>query len=53
MSDILWWLGDIDRLCDQFGAALHHAEWQIYATLALILVVSALLFPPKNDPDQV
>jgi hypothetical protein len=26
---------------------------QLYATLAVIIVLSALLFPPKNDPDQV
>jgi hypothetical protein len=46
-------LGEIDRLCGQFAAALHNAEWQIYATLALIIVLSALLFPPRDDPDQI
>jgi hypothetical protein len=53
MSDSLSLLGDVDRLFGQFATALQHAEWQIYATLALILVLSALLFPPRNDPDQV
>jgi hypothetical protein len=53
MSENFSLLGDIDRLCGQFATALHHAEWQIYATLALILLLSALLFPPKNDPDEV
>jgi hypothetical protein len=53
MSDTVSLLGDVDRLCGQFAAALQHAEWQIYATLALILFLSALLFPPRNDPDQV
>jgi hypothetical protein len=42
----------IDRLCGQFAAALHNAEWQVYATLTLLIVLSALLFPPKDDPDQ-
>jgi hypothetical protein len=53
MIDRLSFLGDIDRVCGQFAAALHTAEWQIYATVALIVVLSALLFPPKNDPDQI
>jgi hypothetical protein len=53
MSDTVSLLGDVDRLCGQFAAALQHAEWQIYATRALILFLSALLFPPRNDPDQV
>jgi hypothetical protein len=43
----------IDRLCGQFATALHNAEWQVYATLALLIVLSALLFPPKNDQDQI
>jgi hypothetical protein len=53
MSASVSLLGDIDRLCGQFAAAIAHAEWQIYATLALVLVLTALLFPPKNDPDQI
>lgn len=43
----------IDCLCGQFATALHNAEWQLYATLTLLILLSALLFPPKNDPDQV
>ena len=46
-------IGDIDRLCGQVAAALQHAEWQIYATLALVVILSTLLFPPRNDPDEV
>jgi uncharacterized membrane protein YtjA (UPF0391 family) len=53
MSYILSSLSDFDLLCGQFAIALQHAEWRLYATLALILVLSALLFPPRNDPDQV
>jgi hypothetical protein len=45
--------GEIDRLCAQIALALHNAEFQIYGTLALIIVMSALLFPPKDDPDQI
>jgi Na+/H+ antiporter NhaC len=43
----------IDRLCGQFAAALQHVEWRIYATLMIIIVLSVLLFPPKDDPDQI
>jgi hypothetical protein len=46
-------LTEIDRLCGQIAAAIHSSELQLYATLAVIIVLSALLFPPKNDPDQV
>ena len=53
MSDKLSFLADIDRLCGQFATALHNAEWQVYATLALLILLSALLFPPKDDLDQV
>jgi hypothetical protein len=53
MSHILSSFSDFDLLRGQFAAALQHAEWPIYVTLALILVLSVLLFPPRNDPDQV
>jgi hypothetical protein len=46
-------LADIDRFCGQIAAAIHSSELQLYATLGLIAVLSALLFPPKDDPDQV
>jgi hypothetical protein len=53
MNDSLSFLATIDRLCSQFATALHNAEWQVYATLTLLIVLSALLFPPRDDPDQV
>jgi hypothetical protein len=53
MSDNLSFLADIDRLCGQFATALHNTEWQVYATLGLLIVLSALLFPPRDDPDQI
>jgi hypothetical protein len=46
-------LGQVDRICSQFATALHSSELQIYATLAVLLVFGVLLFPPKNDPDQI
>jgi hypothetical protein len=53
MNDSLSFLTGVDRLCGQFATALHNAEWHVYATLTLLILLSALLFPPKHDPDQV
>jgi hypothetical protein len=53
MNDGLSFLTGIDRLCGQFATALHNAEWQVYATLTILIVLSTLLFPPKDDPDQI
>ncbi|MFZ1920322.1 MAG: hypothetical protein WBD53_10140 [Xanthobacteraceae bacterium] len=53
MSGTVAMLVGIDRFCGEFATALHNSEPQIYATLAVLLVLGALLFPPKNDPDQV
>lgn len=53
MSDGTSLLAAIDRVCGQFAAALHHSELQVYTMIALVVVLSALLFPPKDDPDQV
>jgi hypothetical protein len=46
-------LAEIDRFCGQLAAAIHASELQLYAMLALIVILSTLLFPPKDDPDQV
>lgn len=53
MSDRVSLLGEVDRLCGQIASAMHASEWQICATLALMIVLSVLIFPPKDDPDQV
>jgi hypothetical protein len=46
-------LGQVDSLCGTFATALHNAELQIYATLGVLLVLGVLLFPPRNDQDQI
>jgi hypothetical protein len=46
-------LGQVDSLCGTFATALHNAEWQVYATLGALLTLGVLLFPPRNDPDQI
>ena len=43
----------IDRVCGQIALAIHNSEWAIYATLALVLTLTFLMFPPKDDPDQI
>jgi hypothetical protein len=44
---------ELDRVCGQVALALHNVELQVYAVLTLVLVLGILLFPPRNDPDQV
>jgi hypothetical protein len=46
-------LADFDRICSQFALALHNSEPYVYAALALAVLFGALLFPPRNDPDQI
>jgi hypothetical protein len=53
MSDHSSMLAEIDQICGQIATALHHSELQIYATLTLLVILSVLLFPPKDDPDQI
>ena len=53
MNDSPSFLAAIDHLCSQFATALHNAEWQVYATLALLIVLSILLVPPRDDLHQV
>lgn len=43
----------IDRVCGQFAAALQHAGPQLYATIAVLVLLSALLFPREGGPDQI
>ena len=45
----------LDRVCGQFATVLQQAGPQIYATIAIVVLVSALLFPPQggSDPDQI
>ncbi len=46
-------LAEIDRVCGQIAAAIHSSELQLYATLALVIVLTVLVFPPRDDSDQV
>jgi hypothetical protein len=49
----LFVIGEINRLRGQIAIAMHNAEFQIYATLALAAIVSVPLLPPRDDLDQV
>lgn len=42
-----------DRLCGQVAAVLAHSQPQIYTGIAMAVVLGLLLFPPKDDPDQI
>jgi len=53
MGDDVSILAEVDRLCGQVAIALHNAEYQTYAVLTLMVLLSVLLFPPRDDFDQV
>ena len=46
-------LDQIDRVCAQISAAIHNSELHIYAATLALVAVAFLIFPPRNDPDQV
>lgn len=52
MADLASLLAAFDRLCGQFALALQQSQLKVYAIIALVIVLSVLLFP-KNDPDQI
>ena len=43
----------VDRLCGQIALALQQSQPHIYTAIALAVVLGVLLFPPKDDPDQI
>ncbi|MFY9835850.1 MAG: hypothetical protein WAK55_05150 [Xanthobacteraceae bacterium] len=53
MYDAQSLLADIDHICGQFALALHNSEPYVYAALTIAVAFAVLLFPPRNDPDQV
>jgi hypothetical protein len=46
-------LANIGRAGSQFALALHNSEPFVYAALTVAVLFGFLLFPPRNDPDQV
>lgn len=53
MSSGISLLGTFDSVCGQLATALQHSQLHIFTTIALVAVLSMLLFPPKDDPDQI
>lgn len=53
MSEVISFLSGINHACGQFATALQHAQLHTYATIAVIVVLSVLLFPPRNDQDHI
>ncbi|HZR62080.1 MAG TPA: hypothetical protein VFA80_14115 [Xanthobacteraceae bacterium] len=42
-----------DRLCSQIALTLQQSQAHLYTAIALAIVLGLLLFPPKDDPDQI
>jgi hypothetical protein len=53
MSQLMSLLAQLDTVCGQLATALHGAQTQVYAVLALVVVAAFFAFPPKDDPDQI
>ena len=53
MSQLLSLLAQVDHVCGQFAAAIQGAQTQLYAMLALAVVVAFFVAPRKDDPDQI
>jgi hypothetical protein len=43
----------IDAICAQISTAIHASELEIYAATLALVTIACLIFPPRNDPDQV
>ena len=43
----------IDRICGQMATAIHDFEPQIYGAILVLLLAGSLMFPPKDDSDQI
>ena len=44
---------EIDRICAKISMAIHASELEIYAATLALVAIALLIFPPRNDPDQV
>jgi hypothetical protein len=46
-------IDQIDRLCAQISVAIHNSQLEIYTGALALAAIAFLIFPPRNDPDQV
>lgn len=53
MSQLISLVAQLDHLCGQFAAAIQGSQTQLYAMLALAVVVAFFAAPRKDDPDQI
>jgi hypothetical protein len=53
MNELISFVDQLDRLCQQIATAIQSSELRIYAMLAVIAAVAFFVFPPKDDLDQI
>jgi len=53
MSQLSIVLAQLDHACGQFANAIQGSQTQLYAMLALVVVVAFFTAPRKDDPDQI
>jgi hypothetical protein len=53
MSQLISLVVQLDHVCGQLATAIQGAQMQLYAMLALAVVVAFFAVPRKDDPDQI
>jgi len=53
MNETISFLDRLDQVSQQIANAIQSSELQIYAILAVIVVATFFIFPPKDDLDQI
>ena len=53
MNETTSFLNRLDQVSQQIANAIQSSELQIYAILAIIVVATFFIFPPKDDLDQI
>jgi hypothetical protein len=46
-------LAKLDHVCGQFATAIQGAQTQLYAMVAIAVVLAFFAAPRKDDPDQI
>ena len=46
-------VNEIDGVCAQISLAIHNSQLEIYTATLALAAIMFLIFPPRNDPDQV
>jgi hypothetical protein len=43
----------LDRICETLASAIQSSEPQSYGSIVVAVLFWLLMFPPKDDPDEI